>query len=270
MKFKDKIVVITGAGSGIGRCLAQQFDKAGARLALGDINEVGLAETAAQLSGKPLTERFDVADRGAFEAFAHQVLDALGPPDVVINNAGVDVSQSVVDTSYEDFEWLFGINFWGVVHGTKAFLPAMIERDQGVMVNISSIFGYVAWPMHSAYVASKFAVRGYTETLRHELDGTGVRAIPVHPGGIRTNIVNNGRFHVDDTGCSNPERMRKEFDKYAMTTPEKAAATIIKGIVRGERRILIGSDAALMDRLTRWAPTRYWGMIASAIKSFRL
>ena len=267
--FADKVIVITGAGSGIGRSLAQQFDAAGARLALGDINAAGLAETAATLHGRVLTQVFDVADRAAFEAFAMKVEQSCEAVGIVINNAGVDVSQDVANTSYADFEWLFGINFWGVVHGTKAFLPRMLERDRGVIVNVSSVFGFVAWPMHSAYVASKFAVRGFTETLRHELAGSGVRAVPVHPGGIRTNIVRNSRFHVDDAGSADRERITQEFDQIAMTSPDKAAATIIDGIARGKRRILIGLDARIMERLTRWLPTRYWGVIAAAVNSYR-
>lgn len=260
--FQGQVVVVTGAASGIGRALAEQFDAAGAQVAICDINGEGLAQTAGRLRGRALSDRFDVADRAAFERFAVRVRQAYGHVDIVINNAGVDVSQSVADTSYEDFEWLFGINFWGVVHGTKAFLPAMLERDRGVIVNLSSIFGYVAWPMHSAYVASKFAVRGYTETLRHELARSRVRAIPVHPGGIRTNIVRNSRFHTDDTGGKDREAMARSFDKLARTSPEKAAATIIDGIARRKRRILIGTDARLLEQLTRWLPARYFVLLA--------
>jgi short-subunit dehydrogenase len=180
---------------------------------------------------------------------------------MVFNNAGVTVSQTAADASPEDDQWVIDVNFWGVVHGTRAFLPILLSQNGGAIVNVSSIFGVMGWPTQSAYCASKFAVRGYTESLRHELRGTRVRAVTVHPGGIATNIVDNARFHVDDRGGSDHEALKRDFRKVARTSPEKAAETIHRGVRRGRERILIGPDAAFVSALTRIAPERYFGVI---------
>ena len=269
--LKGKIAVVTGAGSGIGRALALNLAARGCRLALADINEAALAETATLLQQRPLTQKLDVADRAAFEAFAARVRQELGVAHVVINNAGVAVSQSVAELEYRDFEWLMNINFWGVVHGTKSFLPGMLAQNEGMVVNISSIFGIIAVPMQGAYNAAKFAVRGYTEALRHELEeaGSGVRAICVHPGGIKTNIVRNARMYQDPQGVTDKALLVREFDKLARTTPEQAAETIVRGIERGSPRVLIGADAWLLDRLQRWMPVRYWRLIGAVMKRLR-
>jgi NADP-dependent 3-hydroxy acid dehydrogenase YdfG len=255
------VAVVTGAGSGIGRSLAVLLDQRGWRLALCDIDEAGLEKTASGLAGEVLAERVDVADRAAVEGFAAVVAERYGRVDLVVNNAGVDLSQTVSDTTYEDFEWLMNINFWGVVHGTKAFLPGMIERDAGTIVNLSSIFGIIAWPTHSAYVASKFAVRGYSEALRNELLGTGVRVVVVHPGGIDTEIVKRSRFYVDDVGRRDKSEMQQEFSRMAATSPDQAAAKILRAVERGQTKLLIGPDAHAADRLQRVAPVRYWRIL---------
>ena len=255
------VAVVTGAGSGIGRSLATLLDQRGWRLALCDIDEAGLEKTASDLRGEVLTRRVDVADREAVADFAQAVEGRYGRVDLVVNNAGVDVSQTAADTSYEDFEWLMNINFWGVVHGTKAFLPGMIRRDAGTIVNVSSIFGILAWPTHSAYVASKFAVRGYTESVRHELLGSGVRLVVVHPGGIDTGIVERSRFYVDDVGSRDKAQMQQQFAKMAPTSPDQAAAKILRAVERGRSRVLIGPDAMAGDRLQRLAPVRYWRVL---------
>src|SRR5689334_963134 len=243
--LKDKVAVVTGAGSGIGRGLAKLLANKGCKLALADVNEVALQETAQTLSGDVLTQKLDVADRDAVYAFADAVKQRFGTAHVVINNAGVALSQTVNDMTWEDFEWLMGINFWGVTYGTKAFLPMLLAQNEGAIVNISSVFGIIGVPTQSAYNAAKFAVRGFTEALRHELKATHVKAISVHPGGIRTNIARAARFHQDPLGGSDRAASVERFDRLARTTPEQAAATIVRGIERGAPRVLIGGDAVL-------------------------
>jgi short-subunit dehydrogenase len=181
----------------------------------------------------------------------------------VFNNAGVAVTSSVVDTVPEDDDWLFAINFWGVVHGTRAFLPILLAQDDGVIVNTSSVFGLVGVPYQSAYCASKFAIRGFTDALRQELRGTGVRAVTVHPGGITTNIARNARIRQDPEGLGRtPEQMAAQFEALTMTSPDKAAAIIHRGVERGKARILVGPDAYAFDLLARIAPTRYYAVLA--------
>ena len=262
--FRNRVVVITGAASGIGRALACAFAKEGSRLALADVDEAGLAETARLCApAEYLTQIVDVADRAVVERFAAEVRSRYGAAHVVINNAGVTVSQTVAETRYEDFQWIMGINFWGVVHGTQAFLPLLRAADEGVVVNVSSVFGLIAFPTQGAYNASKFAVRGFTEALRHECDGTNVRAICVHPGGIRTNILKNARFYSDAFGQSDQAQSMVEFERVARTTPERAAQTILNGIRRNKLRILIGADAHVIDWMQRLLPARYMKVIAA-------
>jgi NADP-dependent 3-hydroxy acid dehydrogenase YdfG len=262
--LKDKVAVVTGAGSGIGRALAQLLAQKGCRLALADINEAGLKESAAGLSVEVITQTLDVARRDAVYAFADKVRQHFGTAHVVINNAGVAVSQTINDLSWEDFEWLMGINFWGVAYGTKAFLPALLAQNEGTIVNISSVFGIIGVPTQGAYNAAKFAVRGFTEALRQELKDTNVRAISVHPGGIRTNIARASRFYKDPLGNSDRETMAARFEKLARTTPEKAAETIVRGIERGSPRVLIGADAHLIDQIQRMMPESY-GVVMNAL-----
>ena len=262
--LQDKVAVVTGAGSGIGRALAQLLAKKGCRLALADIDEASLKETAATLSAEVITQKLDVASRDAVYAFAARVNQDFGTTHVVVNNAGVALTQSVNDMSWEDFEWLMGINFWGVAYGTKAFLPTLLAQNEGTIVNLSSVFGIIAVPTQSAYNAAKFAVRGFTEALRHELKGTGVCAISVHPGGIRTNIVRASRFYRDPFGQTDKGRIVERFEKVARTTPEKAAEVIVRGIEKGSPRVLIGGDAALIDQLQRMMPVSY-GTVMNAL-----
>jgi NAD(P)-dependent dehydrogenase (short-subunit alcohol dehydrogenase family) len=258
-----RTAVVTGAGSGIGRGLAQLLSKRGCPVAIFDIDESGLAETERSLAGRPvLARRLDVADREAQLELAAEVHDwSPAPLGAVFNNAGVTLSQTVEGVSDEDFRWIVDINFWGVVHGTKAYLPWLLEQNAGAVVNTSSIYGIVAWPTQAAYNATKFAVRGFTEALRHELRGTGVRAVSVHPGGVNTNIVRNARFHVDDLGGDSHDQMQLDFARVARLSPEKAAKIIVRAVERGRGRVLVGSDAHATDLLQRLVPERYFDVI---------
>lgn len=257
--FRNKVAVITGAGSGIGRALAQQLSREGAHLALSDINQQSLEETRSLLTGNGnvTLAALNVADRDAFARYTQQVVSDHGQVDVVINNAGVALAETVANMSYEDMEWIVNINFWGVVYGSKEFLPYLLQRPQAALVNISSIFGIIALPTQSAYNATKFAVRGFTESLRQELKDTPVFVSTVHPGGIRTNIVRNGRMKTSMTGPKDLSSQIEDFEKVARTTPEQAAGVILDGIRKQQRRILIGADARLMDRVQRLLPVRY-------------
>lgn len=261
-----RTAVVTGAASGIGRALAQRLAANGCPVALCDWDQDGLEETAAAISGPVMTRRLDVSDRHGQMAFAAEVKEwAPSPLGIVANNAGVTVSQTAADAAVEDDEWVVNINFWGVVHGTRAFLPILLAQGSGAIVNISSVFGLIGFPTQSAYCASKFAVRGYTESLRHELRGSGVRAVTVHPGGIKTNIVRNARFHVDDQGNRDHAAMAAEFARIARTSPASAAKTIHTGVEKGKDRILIGPDAAVISLLSRAAPVRYFDVMERAM-----
>jgi NADP-dependent 3-hydroxy acid dehydrogenase YdfG len=264
----QKIVAITGAGSGIGRALAVQCADLGAILAISDVNDTALEETASLLREKQQKvhqARVDVGQRDAIYAWADQVKSELGPVDVVVNNAGVSLSQTIAKMRDEDFVWLMNINFWGVVHGTRAFLPQLLERPEAHVVNLSSVFGLIAVPTQAAYNASKFAVRGFTECLRQELARTNVRVTTVHPGGIKTNIVRNGRHFQDASGNTDAAATAREFDRVARTTPEEAARQIVSAILRKKPRLLIGLDAILIDRMQRLLPASYDGLVEKAV-----
>lgn len=274
-QFNDKVAVVTGAGSGIGRALAHQLAEAGARLALSDINETGLRDTARELGlgeDRLITEVFDVADRDAVYGFADRVAGHFGAVHLVINNAGVALGATVEDMSYDDFEWLMGINFWGVVYGTKAFLPHLKRAGEGHIVNVSSVFGLIGVPTQSAYNAAKFAVRGFTESLRQELEieGGRVSCTSVHPGGIKTNIARNARMADGmERITGDPEKARRDFEKMFRTTPEEAARTILKGVRGNKRRVLIGSDARAIDSMQRLMPTAYQRIMVAGQKMAR-
>ncbi len=258
--FSGKTVVITGAGSGIGRGLAKLLAKKGADLALVDLSDENLKETTDQLSGNAACVRcyaLDVSDKDAIYALADNVYNDFGRVDVVINNAGVALSETVEDMSYEDFEWVMNINFWGVVYGTKSFLPYLKRSSEAYIVNISSIFGLISVPTQSAYNASKFAVRGFTEALRIELKGTTVKPICVHPGGIKTNIAKSARFYKSIDGSLDRDEAMSMFDRFTFTSPDKAAETIVKGIAHNNRRVLIGPDARVVDWFQRLLPDAY-------------
>jgi NADP-dependent 3-hydroxy acid dehydrogenase YdfG len=263
--ISGRTVVITGAASGIGRALAQRLSAHGCPVAIADVDEKGLKETETTLGGATLTKVLDVRDADAQNAFAEEVGDwAPLPLGAVFNNAGVAVSSKVLDSVAEDDNWLWDINFHGVVNGTKAFLPILTAQDSGAIVNTSSVFGLVGMPNQSAYCAAKFAVRGFTDSLRQELRGTGVRAINVHPGGINTNIVRNARVRKDPDGLGrSQEQMVEEFAAVTMTEPAKAAEIIHRGVEQGKARILVGPDAYLFDALARLAPTRYFDVLSA-------
>ena len=264
-------VMITGAASGIGRSLAQLLSRSGSAVAIADIDEAGLKDTARSLPGPVLTRVLDVRDAADQHRFAAEVREWLAAPlAAVFNNAGVAVASSVLDAHPGDDEWLRQINFDGVVNGTRAFLPILVEQDDGVIVNTSSVFGLLGMPFQSAYCASKFAVRGFTDALRQELRGTGVSAVTVHPGGITTNIARNARVRQDPEGRGRShEQMAADFEAITMTTPDKAAEIICRGVERGKARILVGPDAYVFDALARVAPTHYYDVMARFEKRLR-
>jgi NAD(P)-dependent dehydrogenase (short-subunit alcohol dehydrogenase family) len=268
--FRDKVAAITGAASGIGRSLSIELARRGAHLALSDVDEAGLAETelrAKRAGVEVTTARVDVADRAAVEAWADQVVSDHGRVNLIANNAGVAVGATVEGTSYEDFEWLMGINFWGVVHGTKAFLPHLKAAGEGHVVNISSIFGLMGIPSQSAYNSAKFAVRGFTEALRMELDieRCGVSATSIHPGGIKTNIARNARIGggLDEIG-QDPDAARRDFEKLFITSPDKAARQIVRAVQLDRRRALVGPDAKAFDVLSKLPPGLNQRLVARA------
>ncbi len=257
-----KVAIITGASSGIGRALAVRMSERGSPVAIADFDAGGLAETEAMVPGPVLARKLDVRERSALMAFAASVDEwAPGPIGFAINNAGVTTSQSFADASPEDDEWVMDVNFGGVINGCHAFLPLLLKQGGGTLVNVSSLFGLIGFPYQSAYCASKHAVRGFTESLRHEMRGTGVRVAAVHPGGVKTNIVANARFHADDAGNSDVNEAAEGFAAIARATPEKAAKIIQSGIEAGKPRIRVGADAVVMDVVSRIAPVRYYGVI---------
>ncbi|QQS34370.1 MAG: SDR family oxidoreductase [Acidobacteriota bacterium] len=263
---KDSVAVITGAGSGIGRALAVRIAKEGvAGLALADLNAEGLAETAKLITGraKVTTHEVDVADRDAMRQFADEVVREHGRVTHLINNAGVALGGTVRDVSLDEIEWLMGVNFWGVVHGTKFFLPHLEKEDSAHIVNISSLFGMVAPPGQAAYCASKFAVRGFTESLRHELEGTNIAVSSVHPGGVKTNIVNNARIAAGVSITEEELEKQRKFQNKLLsrTTPERAAEIIVTGMLWREPRILVGPDAAIISRIARIFPRSYFAVV---------
>ncbi len=258
------VAVITGAASGIGRALAVRLaEEKIAGLAVSDVNEVGLTETAAMVEklGVPVSFHLtDVSDLKQVQQLAVDVIARHGRVTHLINNAGVGVIGTFEQLSIEDFEWLMGINFWGVVYCCKAFMPILKEQQEAHIVNVSSVFGFIAPEEQTAYCASKFAVRGFTESLRHELAETNIAVSCVHPGGILTNIVRNSRV-----GEGTPDEWKQQgtrlFDKVAKTSPETAADVIVRGIKARKPRILIGKDAYAISILSRLFPKRYLGIM---------
>lgn len=257
----NSIVAITGAGSGMGRSLAVQFSVEEIEgIAICDINEKGLNETAELIKGKGLevlTSVVDVSKREDIERFKDETISKFGRATHLINNAGVGMIGRLEQLSIEDIEWMMAINFWGTIYGTKIFLPILQKEKLGHIVNLSSVFGMIGAPGQTAYCASKFAVRGFTECLRHELDGTNVLISTVQPGGIKTNIVSNARKGKSATS-KDIEIAEDMLDKLAKTTPEKAADVIIKGIRAKNPRILIGSDARQISLVQRLFPKNYF------------
>jgi butyryl-CoA dehydrogenase len=282
-QYSGKVAAITGAGSGIGRSLALELATDGCHLALSDIDDAGLAETLAmveQIAGesdsvragvKVSSARVDVIDREAVDAWAAATVEEFGQVNLIFNNAGVALSANVSAMTYESFRWLMDINFWGVVHGTMAFLPHLRASGDGHVVNISSVFGLLGIPTQSAYNSAKFAVRGFTDALRTELDieQCGVSATTIHPGGIRTNIARNARFEfADHEEAVDAEQAAVDFEKLARTTPEKAARLILGAVRKNKRRALIGPDAHLFDAAARLSPrASQWALGKLAARS---
>lgn len=265
-ELRNRVIAVTGAASGIGEALAVELARQGARLALSDVDEDGLDRTADQcesFGAEVYRARVDVADREAMHDWAETVAARFGAVHGIVNNAGVSLRATVEDMEYADFEWLMGINFWGVVHGTKAFLPHLRAADEGHVVNISSVFGIMGIPTQSAYNAAKFAVRGFTESLREEMlaERTNIGVTCVHPGGIKTAIARSGRIKPMSRfrDKANPSA---DFENVARTTPEDAALAIIDGIVNNRPRVLIGLDAQLIDKTQRIFPTLYQHLVA--------
>ncbi len=269
--LSDGTAVVTGAGSGIGRALAQQLAAARSRLALADIDEAGLSQTARSLEKKGAlitTHVVDVADEKAVRSFAEDVRKKHGRATLLINNAGVALEGTFEEISLDDFRWLMNINFWGTVYGVKYFLPMLKREERAHIVNLSSVFGLIAPPGQPAYSASKFAVRGFTECLRHELEGTPVRVSCVHPAGIRTAIARRARIGAGVTRTGREEDVAR-FEKLFRTSPEEAASRILRGVERREPRILIGSDAYQIDILQRLRPGTYWKTLSRKLKDIR-
>jgi len=254
-----KAVVITGAASGIGRALAREMAQRGARLLLADVDAQRLGLVAAELraQGAPCHDMItDVGDEAAVYALAERAAQLFGAADLVINNAGVSLVAPVHKLATADAHWLMDINFWGVVHGCRAFLPQLQTRPQALLVNVSSIFAMVSVPTQSMYNASKAAVRGFSDALREELRDTPVRVLCVHPGGIRTDIARRARVTDVSMVADTVERMHEDFEQTARTSPQQAARAIVKAIERGSTRVLVGADARVLDMLYRIAPTR--------------
>lgn len=259
-----KCAVITGAGSGIGRALALQLNEEGCELYLSDINPETLAETL-KLMKRPEVfcdlQTLDVADHEAVNAWADHVAASRDRIDILVNNAGVGLTGPADENPYEDIQWLMGINFWGVVHGTRAFLPLLRKSASGHLVNLSSMFGMVGVPTQSAYNASKFAVRGYSDSVRIELEDSNIHVCCVHPGGIQTNIA-----RVSRGGEGSPQEKHDKFQQMAITSAESAAAQIIKAIEKRKKRLLLGMDAKLVTFASWLAPVSYPRLLGLFIK----
>lgn len=270
--FKNKVAAITGAGSGMGQQLAVLLAKAGCHLSLSDVNEKGLAETVELVKPynvRVTSQKVNVADRNQMKQWAEATVQNHGSVNMIFNNAGVALGSTVEGASYEDLEWIMGINYWGVVYGTKEFLPYIKKSGEGHIINTSSLFGLTAQPTQSAYNSSKFAVRGFTESLRQELDleKCGVSALCVHPGGIRTNIANDARMNDSLRSLGmNPEKSAKAFNKLLRMPAEEAAQQILDAVLKDKRRLLIGNDAKTLDIIQRILPTGYQKITGFATK----
>lgn len=273
--FAGKVAAITGAASGMGRSLAVILARRGCEVAISDIDEVGLAETArlaeAAKPGIRVTKKWlDVADAEAMKAWAREVATEHGRVNLIFNNAGVSYSATIEGTPQAEFDRIIDIDFWGVVHGTRAFLPFLRASGDGHVINTSSLFGLIAFPGQCTYNSAKFAVRGFTEALRLELEMTGapVSASCVHPGGIKTNIARASKVHssMADLGIDDHELARKNFEKAFRVTADDAAEIILRGVQRNDARILVGTDARILDVVQRLLPGSYAGLLARISK----
>lgn len=262
-RFHNKVAAITGAGSGIGQQLAILLAKQGCHLALSDLNEQRLLETLALLNNPKIQvtiAKVDVAQQAQVEQWAQDVVVQHGKVNMIFNNAGVALGSTIEGASYEELEWIMGINFWGVVYGTKSFLPLIKQTADGHVINLSSVFGLTAQPTQAGYNASKFAVRGFTEALRQELDlqNCGVSALCVHPGGIKTNIANAARInHSLSTLGMNIEDSSRSFNDFLRYPAKQAAQDILDAVLKNKRRVLIGNDAKALDLIQRLLPSAY-------------
>ena len=268
MKLANRVAVVTGAGGGIGRATALSLARRGCHLALADIDGALVAATAEQaraLGVRASHHRLDVADRGAVRALPGEVLDVHGRVDLVVNNAGVALGGTFEQIGEDDFDWIMEINFHGVVRMTRAFLPLLHGSDDARIVNVSSIYGIITPPGQAAYAASKFAVRGFSNVLRHELEGSSVGVSVVHPGGVATSIAKNARIPAS-APADEIARGRKQMEKLLRLQPDEAAEIIVRGIEKRQARILVGSDAKAAALLERLAPVGYWNLIQKAIK----
>jgi short-subunit dehydrogenase len=270
--IRGAAAAVTGAAGGIGRALALELSARGCDLALADRDEAGLAAGAAEIAKAGATKvtvhGVDVGEPRQIEAFAQAAIAAHPGLNIVVNNAGVALMGMFHEVEQAQMEWLFNINLWGVVHGTRAFLPHLSRQREAHIVNLSSIFGIIAPPGQTAYAAAKFAVRGFSESLRHELQmaASPVRLSVVHPGGIATNIARNSRIGTGMTDNARRAQSIERFDAVAKTTPAAAALRIIQGIEKNQPRILIGGDARYMDLLQRFRPASYWAVLARKIE----
>jgi NAD(P)-dependent dehydrogenase (short-subunit alcohol dehydrogenase family) len=265
--LKGEVAVVTGAASGIGRAIAHRLATEKMSLALADVDDAGLQKTAREIAERNIDKKFrvtthlvDVSDAKRMEQFASEVVQQHERVTLLINNAGVALYGFFEEVTTADFEWLMGINFWGVVHGVRNFLPVLRRQPRAHIVNVSSIYGIIAPSGQSAYCAAKFAVRGFTEVLRHELEGTSVGVSCVHPGGIRTPIARNARMGAGVHSSIRDLNLAR-FDRHAITSPEAAADRIVRGVKSNEPRILVGPDAVRLDRLQRLLPIRYWKVL---------
>lgn len=267
-RLQGQVAAVTGAGSGMGRALARRLVSSGCHVAISDVDEEGLAGTQKQLeeikhdSVQVLSTRVDVSDRSAVEAWAADTATRLSRVNYVFNNAGVSVTGNVEALRLEDFEWLMNINFWGVVHGTQAFLPYLQAAHHGHVVNTASIFGIIAVPTQSAYNASKFAVRGFTEALRQELADSHIGVSCVCPGGVKTNIVKRSRYVPADNAAPTLESMAASFEELAGLTSDQAADIILQGMLKNKARILVGKDAQAIAWINRLLPVSYPKVLA--------
>lgn len=269
--YLNKVAVVTGAGSGIGRALALELVRRGAKVAISDVDAVGLAETEQlllALGGELKSDRVDVSQREVVLAYADDVVAHFGSANLILNNAGIAYTGPVLESDFKSIERIMDVDFWGVVNGTKAFLPHLIASGDGHVVNVSSVFGLFAMPSQSAYNAAKFAVRGFTESLRQEMLSSrhAVGVTCVHPGGIKTNIARN----ADSADGRDGKDLAKEFDKLARTTPDKAARVILDGVEKGKARVLVGMDAKVLDAIVRLTGPRYMRLFAAAGRRFSL
>lgn len=266
--LNGKVVALTGAASGIGRCLAIQLAEKGCKLAIADVDSEGLQKTIEKLpkGTKVSMHLVDVSNKERVYEWAEEVVDEYGCVDVIINNAGVAAAVTIEEISYEDFNWVFDIDFYGVLYGTKAFLPYLKQRSDAHIVNISSVNGFFPFPKNGPYNCAKHAVKALNQTLMQELRKSPVNITSVHPGGIKTNIVRNSRFAGEDTSEDTVKKQIKDFDRVAGTTPEKAASIIIKGILKNKKRQLVGVDAVIIDILTRFMPQGFSDLVGLAFE----